>query len=193
MRFQGTSWTPVPVDPLGRGRGAMELRVLVFSWEYQHSFKQAGAACCGCTDSKTAPVSCLCTGMVNISLLATAVTAEGGSRTQGRAEGSPWRQACTAAKARSGPGILAVGWFHAGDVPTSQPFLSVIEALKGSSRNPCSQKLPLSHLSCHWVGGGNAGAQCSKCHSLKTRELVQGASRHPALVNKVRIRQGSNL
>lgn len=93
----------------------MELQVLVFSCVYhQHSLKPAGAACCGCADG----TGKLCT-VVNISILATAVTAEGGSRTQGRAEGSPWRDVRTAAKVRSGPGILAVGWFHAGDVPTS--------------------------------------------------------------------------
>lgn len=72
---------------------------------------------------QTALVSCLCTVVVNISILATAVTAEGGSRTQGRAEGGPWRDACIAAKVRSGHGILAVGWFQAGDVPISHTLL----------------------------------------------------------------------
>lgn len=51
LLVQGTSWSPMPVDPLGRGYGAMGLQVLVFFWEYQHSLKQAGAACCGCADS----------------------------------------------------------------------------------------------------------------------------------------------
>lgn len=135
LAAQGTSWIPVPVDPLGGGYRVLKLQVLMFSWEYQHSSKQEGAARYGCAGSIGKLF--VYRGGKHFNS-ATEVTAEWGSRAEGRDKvtlGDKHIQLQRPAVAvRSVPGILAVGWFFMPRMCQSYTlFLSIMVALMGSS------------------------------------------------------------